>query len=92
MNWLTIVAPSDFFANHEQKISPMLEKAYEAGRLRAHSCSEESCTHPPSDYARLTLSAPAGNMQVEVLLCELHLATLEMATSGKYLLLRKARS
>lgn len=53
------------------------------------NCVEENCTHPPADFIRLALQAPNGSMTVEVLLCELHIATLELANSGQYLFVRK---
>lgn len=52
------------------------------------SCNEETCTHPPADFARIALNAANGSCVVEVLLCELHLATLELSNSGQYLFLR----
>lgn len=52
------------------------------------SCAEEHCTEKPSDFVRFALSTEFGTMTVEVLLCEMHIASAEMANKGTYLFIR----
>lgn len=54
----------------------------------AHSCNEEHCTEAPRDYVRIAMTTPTGAMTVEVLLCDLHIATMEMQNKGTYLFIR----
>lgn len=54
------------------------------------SCAEENCIEDKKlDYVRFALNAVNGSMVVEVLLCELHIATLELSNQGQYIFLRK---
>lgn len=54
------------------------------------SCSEDACIETQGlDYAKFALNAVNGSMVVEVLLCPLHIATLEMGPSGQYIFIRK---
>ena len=53
------------------------------------SCAEQHCTEQPRDYVRFALSTElGGSMTVEVLLCELHIASAELANKGNYLFIR----
>ena len=52
------------------------------------SCAEQNCTEQPNDYVRIAMSTPTGTMTVEVLLCLLHIATMEMQNKGDYLFIR----
>jgi len=54
------------------------------------TCAEEACIEDKNlDYVRFALNAVNGSMVVEVLLCELHIATMEMSNQGQYIFLRK---
>lgn len=52
------------------------------------SCAEQSCTEKPHDYVRIAMTTPTGAMTVEVLLCELHIATMEMGNNGSFIYIR----
>jgi hypothetical protein len=53
------------------------------------SCAEQDCLEPPLDYVRIAMSTASGSvMTVECLLCELHIATMEMANMGTYMFIR----
>lgn len=52
------------------------------------TCGEERCTETPLDYVRIAMTTPTGAMTVEVLLCSLHIATMEMQNKGSYLYIR----
>lgn len=52
------------------------------------SCAEQHCSETPKDYVRFALSTEFGSMTVEVLLCELHIASAELANKGTYLFIR----
>jgi len=52
------------------------------------SCAEQSCTEKPNDYVRIAMTTPTGAMTVEVLLCTLHISTMEMQNKGTYLYVR----
>lgn len=52
------------------------------------TCYEQDCQEKPLDFVRLALQAPMGAMTVEVLLCQMHIANLEMMNSGTYLYIR----
>ena len=54
----------------------------------ATSCAEQTCTETPLDYVRIAMSTPTGAMTVEVLLCSLHISTMEMQNKGEYLFIR----
>lgn len=55
---------------------------------RKWTCFEENCLENVRDFTRVALQSMTGSMVVEVPLCELHIATLEMSNSGTYLFLR----
>lgn len=52
------------------------------------TCSEQACTEVPNDYVRIALTTPTGAMTVEVLLCTLHIATMELGNTGSFLYVR----
>lgn len=52
------------------------------------TCYEQDCQEKPLDFVRLALQAPMGSMTVEVLLCQMHIANLEMMNNGTYLYIR----
>lgn len=52
-------------------------------------CHSETCSQPGSDFVRIAISTPSGSMVIEVLLCEMCIATLEMQPNGQYLFLRR---
>lgn len=73
----------------DEQVQQALETVYDEARKHAHGCASENCTNTPRDYVRVTLSTMSGAMTVEVLLCDLCLATLEMLNHGQYMLLRR---
>lgn len=52
-------------------------------------CAEENCLEGVKDFTRVALQAANGSMVVDVMLCELHIATLELSPSGSFLFLRQ---
>ena len=50
--------------------------------------AEQSCTEAPADFVRIAMTTPTGAMTVEVLLCTLHIATMELGNSGSFLYIR----
>lgn len=54
----------------------------------ATTCAEEHCSETPLDYVRIAMTTPTGAMTVEVLLCSLHISTMEMQNKGSYLYVR----
>ncbi len=54
----------------------------------AATCNEETCTERPKDFVRIAMTTVLGAMTVEVLLCEMHIATMEMQNHGQFLYVR----
>lgn len=52
------------------------------------SCAEQHCTESPKDYVRIAMTTPTGTMTVECLLCDLHIATLELSNHGTFMFIR----
>lgn len=52
------------------------------------SCAEQHCTETPKDYVRIAMTTPVGAMTVEVLLCEMHIVTMEMQNHGTFMYVR----
>lgn len=53
------------------------------------TCSVENCIEPPNDFVRIALTATPGSITVEVLMCELHITSMELANNGQYIFIRK---
>lgn len=52
---------------------------------RSWTCDEEKCLNPVRDFVRLALQSASGSMVIEVRLCDMHLATVEISNSGNYM-------
>lgn len=55
---------------------------------RTWTCDEENCLNPVRDFVRLALQSASGSMVIEVRLCDMHLATVEISNSGNYMYVR----
>jgi hypothetical protein len=55
---------------------------------RGWTCDEEHCLNPVRDFVRLALQSASGSMVIEVRLCDMHLATVEISNSGNYMYVR----
>jgi hypothetical protein len=73
----------------EQLASARTENARsDSTEERSWTCDEENCLNPVRDFVRLALQSASGSMVIEVRLCDMHLATVEISNSGNYMYVR----
>lgn len=83
---------------HPAEEKPALDEPVEVGEPaftenersdRTWTCDEEHCLEPVRDFVRLALQSMSGSMIIEVRLCDLHLATVELSNTGQYLYIKQ---